>query len=259
MTLTFLEDVLPKAGEILMGYFGNATVTDRKDGNHHSVVTEADQKSQDFLVNAIRTAFPTHRIIAEEKGGDEMSVEDLTKGEVWFIDPLDGTRNFESRVPLFGINMAFARDGEILLAGIYLPATKELCLTEKGRGTTLNGKSIACSTATDIRKTFGIGPVRPREASLAFLQAFVNRYDDKCPYVNAIASTAVSSVYTADARRDWYVSRGSMIWDYAAPALILSEAGCIVTDTQGNPWKLGMTDFVASAPGVYKELIQIFT
>ena len=252
----FLEKVLRGAGRILLEHFGRETTVAIKGGDPHAVVTEADLASQESIVKAIKEKFPDHHVLAEEAGMD--ALPERMPESMWVVDPLDGSRNFESRVPLFGINVAFVHEGAVEAAAICLPSTDEICIAELGQGAFLNGRKVKASRQEDFSASYGIGPVRPSgKKSTPFFQALQAAFPDGSPWMNGIGSPAVSTVYVADGRRDWYVSQGSKVWDYAAPSLILKEAGCVVTNERGEAWKIGDKALIASNSALHPRLLEI--
>ncbi len=251
----FIRGVMLKAGKELMRFYGTDFKTHRKGSGVNDVMTDADLNAEKIITDAIRKRFPSHAIIAEE---GTIGANQDTAEYVWCIDPLDGTRNFIRNVPLFGIIIGVACKGVLKYGAIYLPATKEFCFAEKGKGVTLNGKRIHCSNLRDFNVSYGIGPVRASEKSMVFWRHIIEKSKvDGNIWMSGIASPAVSCVYVASGRRDWYFSRGSKTWDYAGSVLLMQEAGCKVTDAEGKPWKLGCTSVVAANPSLHKNLLGI--
>lgn len=251
----FLVTTIREAGQLLMQHFGHVGVDHAKDGDPHSVVTIADIAAHRYIEEQIHLHFPGDAIVSEE---DEASHGNTTAERVWIIDPIDGTRNFASRVPLFGILIAYAEHGSVVLSSIYLPTTDELFIAEKGKGGTINGQPLVISMHTDFASSYGSGPVKDgREAAVRFTNAIHAAYPDISPWVNSLGSVAVSAAYFADGRRDWFLSRGGYVWDYAAPSLILKEAGAIVTNDQGEPWHIGDRSIVAANSHLHAELLRL--
>lgn len=217
----------------------------------NAIVTEADLMSQEIIVTAIKKAYPDHGIVSEESEAYQPNAE-----YIWYIDPLDGTKNFATRVPLFGINIALAYKGAITHAAIYLPVTKEFCYAEEGKGAYLNGRKISCGVKEDWKGVYGIGPMRFTE-SYAKFHAQLEEVSEKTGWVNSIASPAVSAVWVADGRRDFYIGPGKNSWDYAAPWLIAKEAGCAVANFLGKEWKPGDRGLVMSNTRLYPTLIEM--
>ncbi|OGG66494.1 hypothetical protein A3I99_04330 [Candidatus Kaiserbacteria bacterium RIFCSPLOWO2_02_FULL_45_11b] len=252
----FLSKTIQEAGAIVMDYYGKANVLMSKE-RVVDIVTEADLASDKFIVEAIKRNYPEHGIVTEESGLYNTDAE-----FVWYVDPLDGTKNFESSVPLFGINIALIQSGDIVLAGIYLPATRELIIAEKGMGASLSldghERKITCSQKQDWTGAYGIGPIRYSKEN-SDLQQTLASLSNNTTWISAIASPAVSAVWVADGRRDWYTSPGSNSWDFAAPVLIAKEAGCIVSNFEGKNWSPGDRGVIVTNNYLYPELAQAVT
>ncbi len=137
------ESITRAAGKILLRYFGNADIKDRK-SDYGDVTTQADLESEKYIISEIKKSYPDHQILAEESGntGD-------TGDFRWIIDPLDGTREYSRGIPLFNVSIALEHKGELLVSAIYRPISRELFSAEKSFGALKNGKSIQTSQ-TDV-------------------------------------------------------------------------------------------------------------
>ena len=244
-----IKEVMIKAGDLILTYFGSSSVLYTKN-TISDVVTEADLASNVLICDAIKTTYPTHGIVSEEGDGYQTDSEYL-----WYIDPLDGTKNFSTHTPLFGINIALTHKGDIVFGAIYLPITKDFCYAEKGRGAYLNDIKISCSQKEDWNGTFGLGGIRPTEQSRAFLQK-IDEISEHTAWVNAVASSAVSGLWVSSGKRDWYIGPGRNIWDYAATALIAKEAGAVVTNFSGTPYIPGDKGIVVANSVIHPTLIK---
>lgn len=246
---SFINNILIEAGEVIMGYFGKNPKIYTKGENANDFATEADIKSQKIMVDAIKEKYPGHGLV-----GEELVSENTGSEYVWHIDPLDGTRNFNTRVPLFGINIALVQSGIVKHAAIYLPSTEEFFYAEAGFGSFLNGEKIKCSEISDWSLTYGIGPIKSRGGK--FFKALSDISGGKA-WVNAIGSTAISGAYMADGRRDFYVSFNKNSWDLAAPYLLSKEAGCVATNLKGEDWHPGDLGLVVANKHLHSDLLKI--
>lgn len=248
----FLVSLRPELHEKIMQYFGETAVS-RKGEGVNDIFTEADTAAQEIIVSAIKKQFPDHGIISEEQDGHYQPEASCQ----WFIDPIDGTKNFATGVPLFGSMAALIVDGYVEIAMDYLPATDELYIAKRNRGVTNNGMPIHCSSPKDFKSSYGIGPVRAGGGNMIKLQRAITEVEPKGIWMNCIGSPAISAAYLASGKRDWFYSKGSKSWDYMASALVIKESGCVTLDADGEDWKAGDLSLVACAPEIEKEIRQI--
>ncbi|NDA54192.1 MAG: inositol monophosphatase, partial [Actinobacteria bacterium] len=111
------------------------------------MVTKFDREAEAMIVTGLRAARPDDSIVGEE-GGSHRG----TSGIEWLVDPIDGTTSFMYGLPTWCVSIG-ARDADGgLLGAVYLPDLDEMFLAERGGGATLNGRSIHCSSATDVSK-----------------------------------------------------------------------------------------------------------
>lgn len=224
------------------------------------LVTEADIESGRRIIGVIRERHPDHVLLVEEPAmlqGVAPGNSDLT----WVIDPLDGTTSFVHTYPFFSISIAARRefgDGDhALLAGVvFNPATGELFAAHKGGGATLNGEAIHVSAAKDIAHSLlGSGFPYDREEPLARELAILAEVMKSAHDVRRDGSAALDLCMVACGRTDGYWELAMKPWDLSAGALILREAGGIVTDLQGKDWRAPMPDVIASNGLIHDELL----
>ena len=108
-------------GELLSGYFGGNLNIQYKDDNQRDPVTDADRKTQEFLIEGIRRTFPDHDILGEEDD-EESEDENAVAGDfLWVLDPLDGTKNFLHGLPVYACSIGVLYRGEPVVGAVYIP------------------------------------------------------------------------------------------------------------------------------------------
>lgn len=252
MTEKFVKKISLDAGTAILKKFGKVGVKySKKDIT--DIVTEADLIANKIIVTAIRKKFPSHSIISEEQ--DKFT----GKSEYcWIIDPLDGTRNFATGVPIFAVMIGIAFKGEMILGAIYNPNTKEFLFAEKGKGAYLNGKRARCSEQKSWSESYGI--MNARCSRNSFFLPKISLYNKKSLLgVNAFGSAAVDAMYVATGRRDWKATRDTDhgLWDLAIPAIILRESGCVVTNFKGKQWSLKDKEIVYANKYLHPKFLKI--
>lgn len=248
----FMVRLVRQAGAIARKRFGTpgTIATKRHIGD---VVTEVDHQINRLIVKRIRAAYPDHGVVSEEQDEYRADAEFL-----WIVDPLDGTRNFATGTPLFGVMIAFARRGVVQCSVIYEPMNERLYVARRGHGATLNGRRIHCSKTRAWEYSYGCGSAAQDGSKFRRIQPLLLSSAREPFAMNAFGCIAVSAAHVADGRRDWLVSIEASVWDYAAPALLLQESGCVVTNFAGKPWTLNDREFIVANPHLHKKLLRLF-
>ncbi len=213
-------------------------------------VTEADLLSEKTIVGIISSAFPGHRIVAEE-GGERKTDSEFT----WWIDPLDGTTNFSHGYPHYCVSIALSRGEETVVGVVYDPLRDELFRAGRGEGAFLNGERIAVSSVTEpSRSLLATGfpyDLRRRPQAVARLAAFLSVVQG----VRRDGSAALNLAYVAAGRLDGFWEIGLNPWDTAAGAVIAEEAGATVSDFDGRRYRVLRKDVAAATPALHSYLL----
>lgn len=237
---TFASEIAREAGAILKERLGQPH--DIRFKGPLDMVTEADRASEALIAGGIRAAFPEHALLGEE--GSRGTTDDAPYR--WVIDPLDGTTNFTHGLPNFSVSIALEHEGSPIVGIVYDPTRNELFAATKGGGATLNGQPIRVSDVGKLERSLLVTgfsydlEVRARQAETwRYLLTRVQA-------IRQLGSAALNLCYIAAGRLDGYWERGIAPWDVAAGALIVMEAGGIVTDMSGGPFRSDDRQLVAS-------------
>lgn len=247
----FIQTTTKKAGRVVIKQFRKTGVKYMKSDALWDCVTQADLDADRIIVSAIKKNYPSHGIISEESGEHYPDSE-----YVWIIDPIDGTRNFATHIPLFGTMVALAHKSRVIMSAIDMPATKEFFFARVGKGAFLNGKRIYCTKTDSLSRSAGYGGSSLRDRQRTFLDKLVRSRQTGQTMLGSFACCA-NQCYVAAGRADWVVSLSGKVWDFAPVSLLLKEAGCTVTDTSGKPWSLDMLEIVAANATLHRELLKI--
>jgi myo-inositol-1(or 4)-monophosphatase len=228
-SLSQLIDWSKAAGAILRAGLGQEHTIDHK--GEIDLVTEMDRRSEDYLIGQVRAAFPAHTIVSEEAGHLDGSSD-----HCWYIDPLDGTLNYAHGVPIFCVSVAYAEHGQMQLGVVYDPMQDECFSAERGQGARLNGRKIMVSAQTGLDQAFLVTgfPYDVRQNDFNNIAQF-GRMLRTSQSVRRMGSAALDLGYIAAGRFDGYWEIRLKPWDLAAGALIVEEAGGIVTAFDGSP------------------------
>ena len=227
-TLTDLIALTRQAGEILRTSFGQILHVDHK--GVIDLVSEADHRSEQFLLDHIRQHFLGDEIMAEESGGIAGSGE-----HTWYIDPLDGTINYVHGLPIYSVSVAYAEKGNLTLGVVYDPMRDECFSAQSGAGAWLNGQPIHPSTSPDLDQALLVTgfPYDIRTNPDNNLDHYAH-FALHSQGVRRLGSAALDLCYVACGRFDGFWEIRLNPWDVAAGALIAREAGAIVTNLNGG-------------------------
>jgi len=244
-----IEPIMRKAGDILLSYFGKHL--ERKAKTSHEFVTEADLKSEKYLIESLSNVIPEAAFMAEESGNNG----DTNNGYCWVIDPLDGTTNFAQGLPYFCISVALTKNNIPHVGAIFNPLLNEFFYAEKGKGAWLNDKKIKVSDFKSIEQSviaIGLPYLRKKHGHLVEAIGTIARSAYAIRHFGAIALDLAN---TACGRFDGVFFPRLTWWDIAAGVLLAQEAGGIVTDFDNKEVHPDYISCVAANTPVHKELI----
>ncbi len=251
-TLNDLETLARLAGRILREGYGRRHQIDYK--GVIDLVTEVDRQSEALLLSEIRHRFPGHRVVAEESGG-----LDGADGDLWFVDPLDGTVNYAHGVPIFTVSIAYAHQGKVRLGVVYDPMRDECFAAERGRGAWLNGEPIRVSPTDDLNRSLLVTgfPYDIRTNPQNNLDLFAT-FALRTHGVRRLGSAALDLCYVAAGRFDGYWEIRLNPWDVAAGGLIAEEAGAKVTNLGGEADYLSPPQSILAAnPIIHAQILNV--
>lgn len=222
---------------------------------HNDFVSEVDGAAEDAIIKVLRDVYPDHSILAEESGAQG----DPEKSEYqWIIDPLDGTTNFLHGFPHYSVSIALMHKNIPAQAVVYNPAANELFTASRGRGAYMNDHRLRVSKRTQLADCL-IGTGFPfREFSHA--EAYLAMFKDIMPRVAGIrrpGSAALDLAYLAAGRYDGFWELGLSPWDIAAGCLLITEAGGLVGDLEGNATYMHSGNLLGGNPKIFGQLLQV--
>jgi myo-inositol-1(or 4)-monophosphatase len=218
-------------------------------------VTETDTAAEELILDGLQAAFPAHRILAEEAGGDEWRD---AGPPIWLIDPLDGTNNFAHGFPHVGISLALVEEQQPVLGVIHDPLRQETFAATVGGGAYLNEEPIHVTSVEKLADAFlATGfPYDRRTApdnNVQRLDHFLRRSQG----VRRAGAAVLDLAYVACGRLDGFWEIRLQPWDVAAGVLIVREAGGRVTDFSAGPGCLSGQRIVASNGHIHEQVLQV--
>ena len=233
----------------------------------NSLVSYVDKEAEKKIVEKLRELLPQAGIIAEEGTGTPKE-----EGFNWIIDPLDGTTNFVHGIPVYSISIALAHtkkqqeknntinETELLVGIVYEVNRHECFAAHQNGGATLNGKRITVSGEKELGKSL---------LATGFPYEDFDRIEDYLHMMGTmmksahglrrLGSAAVDLSFVAAGRFEGYFEYNLNAWDVAAGALIVKEAGGIISDFEGNEivdnYVFGKQ--IIAATGIHSQILEL--
>ncbi|MEM8937271.1 MAG: inositol monophosphatase family protein [Pseudomonadota bacterium] len=213
-------------------------------------VSRADLQAEKTIFEALSTARPKFGFVMEEQG----EVEGADNSNRWIIDPLDGTTNFLHGIPHFAISIGLERDRQPYAGVVFNPAADELFWAEKGEGAFLNDRRLRVSGRRDLTEClFGCGMPWAGRDGLERAIAETTRVSEKTAGIRRMGSASLDLSYVAAGRFDAFWERDLKSWDVAAGAVLVREAGGVITDLEGGSKFLHGGSILAANAEIYDQ------
>jgi len=222
-------DAARAAGRVALKYYhGGFEVTLKPDD---TPVTQADREAERVIVDVLGRAFPEHGVLGEEFGG--AGATDTR----WIIDPIDGTKNFVRRIPLWATLIALEERGEITVGVIHNPVTGDLYSARRGAGAFLNGERISVSSEANLGRAYlvhaGLRPLHNTRHWDGFLR-LVDATDRQRGFGDYVGYSLVAEGKAEIYAEIYPEGAGLKPWDLAPCKILVEEAGGRFTDLDGR-------------------------
>lgn len=214
-------------------------------------VTLVDREAEEAIIAMLLEEAPDIPVVGEERGG--------SRGErYWLVDPLDGTTNFVHGFPVVGVSVALVEGGRPTAGAVHAPFLDTTFTAARGGGAEHDGQSLRVSQREPSEAVVATGfPFRYKhrlnEYERVLLPA-LERFED----LRRAGAASLDLAWTAAGVFDGFFELGLSPWDVAAGALLIEEAGGVVTDWNGGGDYLA-GDVLAGSPAVHKALFEIAT
>lgn len=248
-------EVVLHAGAMQRERFGTDVAIDKK--GVIDLVTQVDVDIERWFRAMIAARFPGHRVLAEELGTEAEAPPPAGRTDYcWVFDPIDGTINFTHGLPIFCASLALEIDGVPSVAAVYDPMREELFTAELGSGARLNGAPLRVSEADNLVDAmlctgFPYDVHETVDDVVALFGAFVA----ESRAVRRLGSAAIDLCYVAAGRFDGFWEERLHPWDIAAGALLVTEAGGVVSGLGGEPFVSRHGSIVASNGRIHEKML----
>ena len=217
-------------------------------------VSLADKRAEEMLYEDLTKARPGYGFIGEEGGtrvGDD-------KTHTWIVDPLDGTTNFLHGIPQFAISIGLRREDTVIAGLIYNPANDELYVAERGKGAFLNDQRLRVAgrrQLNDCVVACGLPHIGRGDHGLSRRE--MTEIQNRVAGLRRFGAASLDMAFVAAGRLDGYWERNLQSWDMAAGAILIKEAGGVVSciDGKSDPLKTG--NLICGNEYIHAELVKI--
>jgi myo-inositol-1(or 4)-monophosphatase len=265
--LEFAMNIARDAGRLVLDHYGKVRrLTKTHVAANAEAVTDADRASQRLIVAALRSRFPTDGVVGEESDSGTSITFDVENpaGRAWVIDPIDGTNNFIGGLGAFAVCIALLEGGYPTMGVVYDVTRNVMYAAAKGHGASVDGKPVRAHQS----------PLS--DSSLLMMTSNLLDQNGTCPgwacrwlaqtawKCRILGSAALEAVQVAAGVAHGAVTVNGKLWDIAAPAAIVLEAGGVITDLSGGqifPFDLkgyvgAKVPFIAAAPAAHGTLVE---
>jgi len=239
-----------KAGEILLKHFGRSLEVEGK--GLRDIVTNADIESEDFLRDFLSREFPDIGFYGEEKGGN-------LEGLIWMVDPLDGTKNFFRGLDVFAVSIALLDGKKPIFGVIHIPTKNLTVWGAEGMGSYANDRKLELDEGDGLENSFlatGFPHGNPDlvDPYIETLREILKR----AMGVRRMGSAAYDLAMVAYGLFDGFWEFGLKPWDTSAGAIIVKEAGAVLSDIYGGEWDIFSQTILAAKRKLHAEMVEIF-
>jgi len=214
-------------------------------------VTEVDRAAESRIISVIKDIYPDHDIQAEESPPSP-----YTSDYRWIVDPLDGTTNFMHGYPMFAVSIGLSFQGRMQLGVIYDPLRNELFRAEAGKGAYLNDVEIHLSEVRQLQDALLLTgfPFRA-QMHIDKYQSIFKELFKASSGVRRAGSACLDMAYVACGRAEGFFEMILSPWDMAAGAVLVIEAGGVVTDFTGGEHYMESGNIVAGHAQIVEQIL----
>ena len=241
-----------EGGRVILMYFSQLDRLEYSSKGRNDFVSQTDIEAERAVLDVLTHAYPEHGVLAEESGLQEGSEY------TWVIDPLDGTTNFLHGFPMFAVSVAAMRNGIIEHGVVYDPLRDEMFTASRGEGAQLNGKRLRVSSTRQLTPAL-LGTGFPSR-DLSIMEPWMRSFQSLVPKTAGIrraGAAALDLAYVAAGRLDGFWEFGLKPWDVAAGALLIREAGGLISDVSGEQGFIESGNLVAATPHIFEDFRKI--
>ncbi len=249
-----ITKIVREAGEIALSARDIEGHTHRKT-SAADLVTDYDMAVEAFLKRKLGELLPQALFYGEEEAANG----DPTHGWAFIVDPIDGTANFVRGFHHSAVSVALLEDSTVRYGVVLDPFKDELFTAEQGKGAFLNGKPITVSGRPLEEGVFGMGTSSYRRECLGPTMALTEQLMRRSCDFRRIGTASLDLCYVACGRTELFFEYSLCPWDYAAGALLVTEAGGSISTLRGEPLRFDRRQSVWACNAVNRNVLSQLT
>ena len=234
--LNIMIKAAEKASKSIIRDFGEIEKLQVSKKGPRDFVTKTDKHVEKILIEELSKTKKNYSFLTEETG----AIKNKDKENTWIIDPIDGTTNFLHGIPHFAISIALKSKDELLSGLIFDPIKDEMFFAEKDKGAFLNNQRLRVSNKNSLEECL----FSSNNEGVKF-----SNLNMRCS-----GSAALDLAYVASGRLDGYFQNKINLWDVAAGALMIKEAGGIVNNI--SEFDINNINIKASSATIYDKMLE---
>jgi len=240
--------------DVLLHYSGR--LQDVQEKHLAGLVSEADKESERVIKAELLKQFPDFAFLGEETSTEEdLKKASKDRSPRWILDPLDGTTNYVHGLPIYGVSLTLECDGQTWVGVVDAPALNEVYVAWKGGGSYVNGRKLHVSKRERLDQALlATGFISDYEDNLVEQLRVFDGIVRQCRGVRRAGAAALDLCWVAKGAFDGYWEKNLKPWDVAAGALIVEEAGGLVTTYTGKHHDSFSPTVIAGNPPVARAL-----
>jgi myo-inositol-1(or 4)-monophosphatase len=246
------RDAARRGAEVLQQWRARFQVREK---GRADLVTEADLASQEAVRSYLQGRFPGHAFLGEE-GPAGKSRPGPDAPPTWIVDPLDGTTNYVHDCPLYCVSVGLEIAGELVVGAVYDPSRDEMFHAARGQGAALNDRPLKTSATERLDQALlatGFPPdMRGQERVLDWFRYF----SIHARSLRRTGSTAINLAWLAAGRFDGFYAFDNHVWDVAGAAVVVREAGGLLSNVDGSPYDPYTPDALGSNGPLHPALLE---
>src|SRR5699024_6814735 len=254
------KQIATEAGLMAKNRMNDEWSIEHKNSNT-DIVTEIDRDAETLIKQRITENYPDHQFLGEEEAflnqsNHEQTLEGIENiPYLWIVDPIDGTNNFVQGIQGLNVSIALACYGELIVGVVYDPIIDEIFWAEKNKGVYVNQEKLSVSKRDMLRKCVVGARVSANNEQRKIEINSIESVASQCLSLRILGSAAINLAYVAAGRLDAFWHYNLNVWDIAAGALIIKEAGGEITESKGDDYRLNSKAILGSNGHIHDTLL----